>query len=200
MPSSIAARSIAPILLLLASQAAQAQSIHVSPLVGAFHPGSDVFDLRNSAREGDLAADHALALGLNVELSFLRGSAVYATGARITDGGVAGGGEVGDGSLLALTGDIVLRPIPRLFIVQPYFLGGAGLKRESYSFDDDELSGLLPENETDLAWHLGIGADVMLGKFGLVAEVSDFITRDRDDAIFGRHDTFAMVGLRFRVF
>jgi hypothetical protein len=37
----------------------------------------------------------------------------------------------------------------------------------------------------------------MLGNFGVVAEVSDFITRDDDR--FGRHDSFAMVGLRFRL-
>ena len=197
MRSTNAALRAAPLVLVLAGMPAHAQSIHLSPLVGAFHPGSNVLDVRDAARDGELAAERAFALGLNVELSFLRGSAVYATGARITDDGV-GGGSVGDGSLFALTGDIVLRPIPRLLIIQPYVLGGAGLKRESYSFDDDELSDLLPESETDMAWHFGVGADLMLGKFGLVAEVSDFITRG-DDASFGRHDTFAMVGMRFRV-
>jgi hypothetical protein len=182
-------------LLLAAAHPLAAQSIHLSPLVGAFHPTSDLNDLRGAR----IARDNAFALGLNVDVSFLRASLAYASGARITDDGIGNGDEIGDGSLLALTGDVVLRPIPRLIVLQPYLIGGAGLKRESYSFDDDGLGDLLPEDATDFAWHVGLGADLMLGNFGLVAEVSDFITSGDDDT-FGRHDTFAMVGLRFRLF
>jgi opacity protein-like surface antigen len=185
--------------LLLSSSAANAQSIHLTPLFGSFHPSSSFFDVRGAAHDGNLVQDRALGLGMNVELSFLRGSIAYATGARITEDGVDSGNDIGNGSLLALAADVVFRPIPRLVFIQPYVVAGAGLKREHYSFDDN-ASAVLPESETESAWHLGLGADVMLGKFGLVAEVSDFITRDDNGITFGRHDSFAMLGLRFRVF
>ena len=38
--------------LLLSSAAANAQSIHITPLFGSFHPSSSFFDVRGAARDG----------------------------------------------------------------------------------------------------------------------------------------------------
>jgi hypothetical protein len=91
-----------------------------------------------------------------------------------------------------------VRPLPRL-LVQPYLLGGVGLKRQDFSFTDDGLGeNPLPSDRTDLALHVGIGADLMLGGVGIMAEVTDYVTRT-EEKTFGQHDAFAFVGLRIRL-
>lgn len=176
------------------------QDIHITPSIGAFHSAHNLNDVRRAARDDRLWDDVPIAFGLALEASILRLSAVYATGAAIdADGaGLSGTGRIGDGSLFAAAADLVFRPIPRLLFVQPYLLGGVAYKRERFSFDDDALADLLPENRDGHAWHFGIGADLMIGNFGVVAEVTDFVDRD-DDAFSGGHDSFAMIGLRFRL-
>lgn len=186
-----------PLLLALAAWPAQAQSVYVSPLLGAFHPSSNLADVRAAGLEGELVKDNALALGLNVEFGSLRASAIYATNSKVSERPV--GSELGDGSMLALTGDYILRPIPRIAGIQPYGLAGAGLRRESYSFNDEGLDGFADTDETDFAWHLGLGADLMLSNIGIMVEVSDYITSGGDSR-FDRHDAFVMAGLRVPVF
>lgn len=185
---------------LLLPAAAHAQGISVTPSIGIYIPASDLYELRDNAdqivrvdREG------TLALGANVQLGMLRGSVAYATGAQLNEGGVSGQDDIGEGKLLAVAADLVLRPIPRLIIVQPYLIAGAGLRREDYSFDDDGVSNALPSDKSDFALHAGLGVDVSLGGLGLVAEVTDFITQDEGDK-WDQHDAFAFVGLKFRLF
>jgi opacity protein-like surface antigen len=184
------------LLAALGSSPAQAQGVHVSPLFGAFHPSSNLTDLRDAGLNGELARDNALALGLNVEFGSLRLSGVYATGAKVSER--PSRQELGDGSLLAVTGNYAFRPIPRIAGIQPYGLAGAGFKRDSYSFNQDGFPAI-DDTDTNFAWHLGLGADLMLGSIGIVAEVSDFITSTSGER-FGRHDTFALLGLRIPVF
>jgi hypothetical protein len=186
------------VLLVLAGPV-RGQGLHLTPLVGAFHPESGVHELDDIAGEGRLLKGNALAVGLNAEFSIFRASFAYATGATITGDGVANGDDIGDGSLLAVTGGVVLRPLPRVAVLQPYITGGLGLKREVYSFENTGFSNLLPENETEFGWHFAIGADLMFGGLGLAAEVSDVITGGEDE-LFGRHDMFIMAGLRLRLF
>lgn len=193
LPFALCATSL---LLALAAWPAQAQSVYVSPLVGAFHPSSNLADVRD-AGVGELAKDNALALGLNVEFGSLRASAIYATNSKVSERPV--GSELGDGSMLAVTGNYVLRPIPRIAGIQPYGLAGAGLTRESYSFNDEGLDGFKDTDDTDFAWHLGLGADLMLSNVGIMVEVSDYITSGGDSR-FNRHDAFVMAGLRVPVF
>lgn len=195
MRTPMLAAFLTPFALLLAARSVQAQSIHISPVIGAFHPSSNLEDLRGGGT-ANLVKDNALALGVNVEASFLRASVVYATSANISEEGIDGG-DIGDGSLLAVTGDFVLRPVPRIAGLQPYALGGVGIKHDNYSFNDDGFAGI--DDSSDFAWHIGLGADLMRGNFGIVAEVSDYITSTSETTL-GRHDTFAMVGLRLRAF
>jgi len=179
------------------SAGAHAQGLTITPSFGAYIPASDLRDLRDEAEDRRLDRSGTFGLGLAVEAGWLRGSLAYASGATISeDEGLEG--DVGDGSVLAVAADIVLRPLPRI-IVQPYLLGGIGLKRLDYSWDDDGLGGNpLPEDKRDVALHAGIGADLMLGRFGIMAEITDYITR-KDEGGFGQHDAFAFVGLKVRL-
>lgn len=183
--------------LVLGAQAATAQ-IQITPSIGAYIPASDLKDLRSQAQEARLEREGTLGLGLNIEFGSLRGSIAYATGAKITDDGVDDEDEIGEGSVLAVAADFVARPLPRI-VVQPYLLGGAGFKREDYSYTDEGIStDILPEDNRELTLHFGIGADLMLGGIGIMAEVTDFLSKDQDDD-WGRHDAFAFVGLKFNV-
>ncbi len=175
---------------------ASAQGITISPMVGGYVPAGSFRDLRDQA--GDRFERGAtLGLGANITLGFLRGTFAYASGAAISREGLSGESNVGDGSVLAGALDIVVRPLPRLIAIQPYVLGGAGYKKESYSFDNQSLSALDDNNQFVL--HAGVGVDLMVGPIGLVAEFTDFIGRDNNDD-WKVHDGFGMVGLRLKLF
>jgi hypothetical protein len=186
--------------VLLVPAMSHAQGITVTPSIGVYIPASDVYQLRDDAQQiFNVDKEGTLALGLNVQLGMLRGSIAYASGAQLNERGVQNREAVGEGKLLTVAGDVVLRPIPRLIIVQPYLIAGAGLRREDYSYADDGVANALPSDQSDFGLHAGIGADVMLGKIGLVAEFTDFITKDEADD-WAQHDAFAFVGLKLKVF
>jgi hypothetical protein len=183
---------------LLAPALPATAQIYITPSAGAFIPASDLDDLRDRAEQAELDRSATLGLGLNIEAGWLRGSIAYATGATIKDRSVENRGDIGDGSVLAVAADLVIRPLPRV-LVQPYLLAGAGFKRQDFSFNDGAGFGdLLPEDRTDFALHAGLGADLMLGGLGIMVEISDFISRNEENS-FGQHDAFAFVGLKFRV-
>jgi hypothetical protein len=170
---------------------ASSSGIHIAPTLGAFRPGDRI----DTVSGEELEMDNSLALGLNVEGGPVRGTLLYATGGTISRRGVSVN-DIGDGSLLALTGDVVVRPIPRV-VVQPYGLLGAGLKRQTFSIEDASFDELFPEDRTEFAFHIGLGADAMFGRMGILLEISDFIATD--DSPFGRHDTFVTTGIRVRM-
>ncbi|HSL72365.1 MAG TPA: hypothetical protein VK864_19105 [Longimicrobiales bacterium] len=182
---------------LAAPTVGRAQGISVSPMIGAYAPGGSFRDLQDAA-ENKLERAAALGLGANVEFGFLRGSVAYATGATISRDGINGESEIGDGNVLVGAVDLVWRPLPRLIVVQPYLLGGAGYKKESYSFDEAGFENI-GDGENTFVLHVGVGADIGLGPFSLVAEITDFIGRDNNDD-WKVHDGFGMVGLKFRLF
>jgi opacity protein-like surface antigen len=197
MRRSLFAAVMAGGMLALPAAPAAAQ-IYITPAVGVFIPASDLEDLEGQADQTRFDRSGTLGLGLNIELGWLRGSLAYATGATISDEGLSAEDEIGDGSVLAVAADVVVRPLPRL-LVQPYLLGGVGLKRQDFSYDDEGIStNPLPSDKTDFAVHAGLGADIMLGRIGIMAEISDYITRN-EDSTFGQHDAFGMVGLRVRM-
>lgn len=187
------------VLLAAAATAADgaAQNVTLTPTLGAFVPATDLRGVRDQAEQIRLDREGTLGLGLNLDAGFLRGTLAYATGATITDRGVTDRGDVGDGSVLAVAADLVLRPVPRL-IAQPYIIGGAGIKRQQFSWDDDDIGDPFPRDRSDFTLHFGVGADIMLGRLGILAEVTDFLSRDANDE-FRQHDAFAMLGLRVRL-
>lgn len=196
MKRAMSGAVIAGVLALTAAPAAA--QIYITPAAGVFIPASDLEDLEGQAEATRLSRSGTLGLGINLELGWLRGSVAYATGATISEEGVTGEDDIGDGSVLAVAADLIVRPLPRL-LVQPYLLGGVGLKRQDFSYNEDAGgTNPLPSDLTDFALHAGLGADVMLGRFGIMAEITDYITRN-EDSTFGQHDAFAMVGLRVRL-
>lgn len=184
---------------LVSSGATDVSAQTVTPLIGAYVPASSFGELRSGATTTEFKREATLGLGANIDFGMLRISGAYATGATISqDDGVTGEDEIGDGSVLAIAADLVFRPLPRLIILQPYIFGGAGLKNQSYSFDNG-VSVSDFRDESDLTGHVGVGLDLSLGPLNLVAEVSDFISQNNDDD-WKTHDAFAMVGLKFRLF
>ena len=184
---------------MLAPVAAQAQGISLTPSVGMYIPASDLYQLRDDATQATIDKEGTFALGMNIDFGMLRGTIAYASGAQINQRGVTNQENIGDGKLLAVAGDLVLRPIPRLLIVQPYVIAGAGFRQENYSYNDRGISGAMPADQRDFALHAGLGADISLGRFAVVAEFSDFITKDEEDK-WKQHDGFGFVGLKVRVF
>jgi hypothetical protein len=176
--------------------AGSAQGITISPMVGGYVPAGSFRDLRQQTGER-WERGGTLGLGANIEMGFLRGTIAYASGANISRDGLSGQSEIGDGSVLAGAIDVVMRPLPRLIVVQPYILGGAGYKKESYSFDSQTINQI--DDDNDFVLHAGIGVDLSLGKLALVAEFTDFIGRDNNDS-WKVHDGFGMVGLKLRLF
>ncbi|MHB1170715.1 MAG: hypothetical protein ACYC28_15675 [Longimicrobiales bacterium] len=192
-----------PLLALAVAAPAQAQGrLTITPLIGGYIPGNDVHDLQTGAEEVTVDKEAALGLGLNVELGWLRGSLAYASGATVNVEDIGDPtleGEIGEGSVLAIAAGVVLRPLPRLIVVQPYLVGGAGLKRTDYDWETDGAADAFPEDQSDFTLHVGVGADISLGPVGLVVEVTDFISNEGNDS-FGRHDAFGMLGLKFGLF
>lgn len=91
-----------------------------------------------------------------------------------------------DENFTALSADLTLRPIPRI-IVQPYAIGGIGIRK--ISIPDSNPSGI---NENwKMAVPVGLGADLQLGKDGLIlgVEVVDYISRFSGEGQH-RHDSF----------
>jgi hypothetical protein len=179
---------------LFAAPSAAAAQIHITPAAGAYIPASDLRGLQAEAEERRLNRESTLGLGLNIDAGWLRGSIAYATGASVSEDGVQGSENIGDGSVLAVAADLVLRPLPRV-LVQPYLLGGLGFKRLDYSYSEDGVTGALPADQREVALHVGVGADVMFGRIGVMAEITDYISRNES----GQHDAFAFVGLRYRL-
>ena len=176
--------------------AASAQGITVSPMVGGYVPAGSFRDLRQQSNE-TWERGGTLGLGLNIEMGFLRGTLAYASGANISRDGLTGENQIGDGSVLVGAVDLVMRPLPRLIAVQPYILGGAGYKKESYSFDAQGIEQI--DDDNDFVLHAGVGVDVSLGRLGLVAEFTDFIGRNNNNS-WKVHDGFGMVGLKLKLF
>lgn len=179
-------------MLAVAAPTAHAQ-VAITPLIGGYIPASDLKAVRTGAEDIAIEREGTLALGLNLEFGMLRGSVAYASGTTIQD---ADQQDIGKGNVLAAAADIVLRPLPRV-LVQPYLLGGVGIKNLSYD-NDAGIGNAFPEDDSDLSLHAGIGADLMLGSIGIVAEITDYISKDADGK-WGVHDAFLMAGLKLRL-
>jgi hypothetical protein len=198
--------------LLLASAAdAEAQRLQLVPRAGIFVSGGNLAEV--SGTLGDVEADMkgTLGVGLGLEVGVplspigFRAGFDYATNSKLSLKGISAGEDEAGAKLLAVTGDVVLRPLPRLIVVQPYLVGGAGVKR--YDFELSELEadaqGLFPEDQTDFTLHGGAGVDISLGPLALRAEVSDYVSwfeLDEGGERKMQNDIFATLGLRLQLF
>lgn len=95
-------------------------------------------------------------------------------------------------SILALTGDVVLRPLPRL-LVQPYLVTGAGGRRLTSS------GGSGSSQDADPRWdatvQVGGGVDLRLGGITVGLEAVDYVTGLMDQGNGTQHDVFALFTL-----
>lgn len=177
-------------LLAFAVPAMRAQIV-IEPMVGGYVPASNVNQVQGSATNIAKTRDGTLSLGMNVDFGMLRGTLAYASGTTIKN---ASKQDIGKGNVLAAAADLVIRPLPRLF-VQPYLIAGAGEK--FYRYDESTTLASGGSNQ-DFAFHGGLGADLMLGHVGVVAELTDFLSKGAD-AKWNVHDAFLMVGLRLPI-
>ena len=174
-------------LCLAAVSTARAQ-VAITPLIGGYVPATDVNQIGGSAETLAKTREGTLSLGLNVDLGPLRGTVAYASGTTIKN---ANRQEIGKGNVLAAAADFVIRPLPRI-LVQPYLLAGAGKKFYKYDASATLAQGV---DKEAFALHGGIGADLSLGKMGVVAELTDFLSKGADDK-WNAHDAFLMFGVK----
>lgn len=204
--SGLCALAGAAALLVVSGGAAQAQHITFAPTVGVYTQANSLDQLRTNA-DSIVGVKRAsgLALGGNLELGFLRATVNYVSGATIScKSGCQSTGDIGKGKILMGAADAVLRPIPRIVIFQPYALAGIGFKKFDYDTNTN-LAGAFSsvKSNSTAAFHAGLGADLMFGGMGIMAEVTDYISQGQTDPSGSRqlqHDAYGFVGLRFRVF
>lgn len=190
-------------LLALTGGAAQAQHITLSPNLGFYTQANSLDQLRDSI---GIKRQSALALGGNLELGFLRLGLNYVSGATVncrSGCGVGSTGDVGKGKILMGSADAVLRPIPRIVVFQPYAVAGIGFKKFDYDANTN-ISGAFSsvKSNSTAAFHAGLGADLMFGGMGVMAELTDYISQGQGSGSNKQlqHDAYGVVGLRFRLF
>ena len=165
--------------------------VAITPMIGGYVPAGSINQVTSGAQTVATTRQGTLSLGGNLDLGFLRGTVDYVSGTTIQD---ASRTTLGKGNMLAAAGDVVIRPLPRI-LVQPYLIAGAGEKFYRY---DENTSFLNPGTQRAFAWHGGLGADLMLGNVGAVAELTDFVSKG-SDAKWDAHDAFMMVGMKLRL-
>jgi opacity protein-like surface antigen len=186
---------------LAAPASGQGINVEILPKAGLYMPLNALTD------EAEL--DNVFALGVAAELILpgqpfnLRANLDYANTTDIVERSAA---EIvlGEASVLAVTGDVVLRPRTVAGTAQPYILAGAGIKRYDIRLNDSAHGSLVGMEgaRTRLAFHVGGGVDVRAGPLALVLEISDYIgsveTGDGDTR--WQNDVFGMVGFRVAMF
>lgn len=205
--------AVAGLALVAAPAAAQVPGLELTvlPKVGFYSPASDLQAAQDALGEvvddrgGSLALGLALEMGVPLTALGVRVGFDYVTGSEFTYEDEASVETTAEQTMLAITGDVVLRPIPRLIVVQPYLLAGAGVKRYDFSFDEDagtDIDTAFPDSETDFTLHAGVGLDLGLGPIALVAELSDYISwyevEGGDSEM--QNDLFLMAGVRLGLF
>jgi hypothetical protein len=165
-------------------------NINLGARAGAFMPMSALVE----DALGEVKLKNGLGIGASIELDLplspinVRANVEAAMNAKVEEDGVETGDEV---DVIAFTGDLVFRPLPRIVVVQPYFLAGAGIKK--YSF------GTGFEDENDFTGHLGAGVDFKLGPLAVLVEANDYISSFKiGDAGESKlqNDVFIAVGFR----
>lgn len=186
-------------LFVLAPTAVSAQipgiNINLGARAGMFTPMSTLAE----TTLGDLKLKPGLGVGASLELDLplspinVRANIDAALGAKMELDGVEQ--EDAEVDVIAITGDLVFRPLPRIVVFQPYLLAGAGIKR--YSFESD--FGGFTADESDFTGHVGIGGDLKLGPLAVLAELSDYISSFKNEGTGEsklQNDVFVMVGFR----
>ena len=203
--------SVAGLMLLgsvLAPSSPASAQIRLIPQVGLYVPQNDLGRVDGGSEAVDVAKkESTLGYGASLELGAsgmlgLRIGGVYGSQSDVAVSGVGCSGCAARSTVIALTGALVLRPLPSLPLLQPYLLGGAGVRRYDFDLEGAQLQDLEDVlNQNKLTWHLGVGSEIDLGLVRLIAEVSDYFgefdlgTDGGAQAGEKQHDFFVTVGL-----
>ncbi|HUG40554.1 MAG TPA: hypothetical protein VMM12_08720 [Longimicrobiales bacterium] len=172
--------------------------LRLNPRIGLYVPVTDLGEFTSGTGTTTVRMDNSLAIGLGAELQLaalpfgIRANLDYATGSRVNleSGGVEQEGS--EATLLAVVGDLVFRPLPKIVALQPYLFAGGGLKQ--YDFETETAGSF--ESESDPTIHLGFGLDFGFGPLALNAELGDYISwfafTDQESKM--QHDLFLTVG------
>lgn len=198
---------------LLVPAGVAAQGARIIPWVGMYAPTSDLGQVTGGEgvsgavdfgeKESTLAFGATLELGQRDRMLGFRLGGAYATASNVPlDGVGCTGSTCGDArsTVLAATADLVFRPLPRLLIIQPYALGGAGVKR--YNFDFKQSVSSLADNQSKVTGHVGVGAQLSLAVVDLNLEISDYVSggmalSDLSQKGDTQHDLFFTLGVVF---
>lgn len=181
--------------------------IRLNPRIGLYEPLSDLGEAPQAASDAATQLSGSLALGLGLELDLavlpvgLRLNLDYGTGSQVEYGDEGFETQSGyETTVLAVVGDVMFRPIPRLIIAQPYFFAGGGLKQYDFEPTADDPVGTF-QDTSDLTVHLGGGLDVGFGPLSLNAEIGDYISWWEQQNLLGgngdtqiQHDLFVTIG------
>ncbi len=203
LKTTFAAAVCTAVLAAPATAQAPGFDLKLNPRIGLYEPLTKLTDAPDAVAE----LKGSLAVGLGVELQFgaspfgLRANMDYATSSKVeTSSGGVTLGDSPDATLLAVVGDVMLRPLPRFPIVKPYLFAGGGLKQ--YDVTASNVGYESFKNESDPTVHLGGGLDLGLGPLALNAEVGDYISWSDFQATASgptdkktQHDLFVTVGL-----
>lgn len=196
-----AAGAAALALCLIMPTGADAQGMRFTPWLGLYAPTSDIgsvqaveFGKQNStfAFGGDLDIGGSSFLGL-------RASGSYATTSDVPIDGVGCQACETRRNVFALTGGLVLRPLP-LPGIRPYATAGAGIKWYDFNHDGQNVNALLNDQQR---FTFNIGAGVLLmpdSPMGIVIEANDYMSRfefESGEKSDTQHDLFLKVGLSF---
>jgi hypothetical protein len=192
----------------LISPAGCAGQVRLIPHVGLYAPMENLGSVRSTAPSEAVEIgkkESTFALGLGVEFGGpprslgLRGNVVHATSSDVPLKAVGCAACEARSTVTALTVTLVARPFPRSSI-QPYVLGGAGIKR--YDFDEDRLRDegfeALVGDQNRTTGHVGVGLELRLGGFAIAVECSDLLSsfdlEGEGDGEF-QNDFFLTVGV-----
>jgi hypothetical protein len=168
-------------------------NLNLGARAGVFMPLSSL----SETPAGDLKLKQGLGVGASLELDIpfspinVRANVEAALGAKMELNDV----EIEDTEVdvMAFTGDLVFRPLPRIVVVQPYLLAGAGIKK--YSFDGGATAG----DRSNFTGHLGAGVDLKVGPIALLVEANDYISSFKNEGTDEsklQNDVFVAVGFR----
>jgi hypothetical protein len=204
--ASVCATSV---LVAALSAAAAGAQVRLIPQAGLYVPVTDLGTVGSGSSAVDVAKkESTLALGATLEFGSkkslgFRINGIYGGSSNIPVTSIGCTSCEARSSVAALTGSIVLRPLPTIILVRPYLQAGGGIK--VYNFDEDQAreQGVASNvgDQKKLAGHLGVGTDLNLGLARFVIDLSDYVSGfdlgSGSSTTHGdtQHDFFFTVGL-----
>ena len=188
----------------LAPEGARAQGGYLIFQAGYYVPTQDLGLLTDAGfgqavEFGERERSFAYSLGLELAVSGPisgRATLAYATSADLAvQAGMCPECEARN-NLLNATAALVFRPLPSGVPVQPYLMGGGGVKH--YDLESlDALHRSPLHDQTRRTMLLGAGIEVRMGPLRIVTELSDYISPifADNDVETTQHDLFWTAGL-----